>query len=228
MFEIKKRTIQRKKLSDIVFEQLLSLIKEEGLEPGDQLPAERELMNSFGVGRPVVREAMQRLASKGMIAIQHGERARLVRVDMDSMIGQIDLAARQLLSSSAETVDYLRDARVFFETGLVKLAAQRASREDIERLEAAFSAMRSNLGSENFVPADMEFHNEIARISGNPIYIAVSRAILQWMADYRKDMLSFKNQPTTLDEHKRILDRITAHDPNGAEREMHFHLTGKK
>ena len=68
MSEIKKRTIQRKKLSDIVFEQLITLIQEEGLEPGDQLPGERELMDTFGVGRPVVREAMQRLASKGMIS----------------------------------------------------------------------------------------------------------------------------------------------------------------
>ena len=69
MSEIKKRTIQRKKLSDIVFEQLIGLIQEENLQPGDQMPAERELMETFGVGRPVVREAMQRLAGMGMITI---------------------------------------------------------------------------------------------------------------------------------------------------------------
>ncbi len=227
MSEIKKRTIQRKKLSDIVFEQLITLIQEEGLEPGDQLPGERELMDTFGVGRPVVREAMQRLASKGMISIQHGERARVVKVDMNSMISQIDLAARHLLSSSTENVDHLREARLFFEMGLVKVAAQRASPEDIDRLNAAFFLMRKNLDSEQFIPADMDFHQEIARISGNPIYLAVSQAILHWMADYRMDMLSYKNQQTALAEHQRILDRISAHDPDGAEQTMYDHLTRK-
>jgi DNA-binding FadR family transcriptional regulator len=228
MSEIKKRIIQRKKLSDIVFEQLITLIQEEGLQPGDQIPAERELMDTFGVGRPVVREAMQRLASKGMISIQHGERARVIKVDMNSMISQIDLAARHLLSSSSENVDHLREARLFFETGLVKLAARRASTGDVRRLKAAFSVMRKNLDSEHFIPADMEFHNEIARISGNPIYIAVSRAILHWMADYRMDMLSYKTQHTALDEHKRILDRIAAHDADGAEQTMYDHLTRRE
>jgi DNA-binding FadR family transcriptional regulator len=168
---------------------------------------------------------MQRLANQGMISIQHGERARIVEVDMDSMIGQIDLAARHLLSSSAENVDHLREARLFFETGLVKLAAQRASAEDIERLTEAFHLMRKNLDSEHFVPADMAFHNEIARISGNPIYVAVSRAILHWMADYRRDLLSYKTQRMTLDEHEKILERISAHDAAGAENMMHDHLT---
>ena len=191
MSEIKKRLIQRKKLSDIVFEQLIDLIEEEGLQPGDQMPAERELMETFGVGRPVVREAMQRLAGMGMITIQHGERAKVGQVDMNSMIGQIDLAARHLLSSSAKNVDHLRQARTFFETGLVKIAAQKATTADVARLEVVLEKMRKGLKTDEFIPADMEFHSEIARISGNPIYVAISRAILEWMADYREDMLRF-------------------------------------
>ena len=145
MSEIKKRLIQRKKLSDIVFEQLIDLIEEEGLQPGDQMPAERELMETFGVGRPVVREAMQRLAGMGMITIQHGERAKVGQVDMNSMIGQIDLAARHLLSSSAKNVDHLRQARTFFETGLVKIAAQKATTADVARLEVVLEKMRKGL-----------------------------------------------------------------------------------
>ena len=227
MPDLKKRIIQRKKLSDIVFEQLVSLIQEEGLKPGDQIPAERELMETFGVGRPVVREAMQRLAGKGIITIQHGERAKLVRVDMNSMIGQIDLTARHLLSSSTENVDHLREARVLFETGLVKLAAERASPADLERLEGALAKMHKNLNSDRFVPADMEFHIEIARISANPIFIATSQAILNWMADYRMDMLSYKGQQLSLDEHELIVKRIAAHDLEGASQSMYSHLTRK-
>lgn len=224
MSEIKKRLIQRKKLSDIVFEQLIDLIEEEGLQPGDQMPAERELMETFGVGRPVVREAMQRLAGMGMITIQHGERAKVGQVDMNSMIGQIDLAARHLLSSSAKNVDHLRQARTFFETGLVKIAAQKATTADVARLEVVLEKMRKGLKTDEFIPADMEFHSEIARISGNPIYVAISRAILEWMADYREDMLRFKGREMTVKEHEAILGFIKANDPSGAEKAMHDHL----
>lgn len=224
MSEIKKRLIQRKKLSDIVFEQLIDLIEEEGLQPGDQMPAERELMETFGVGRPVVREAMQRLAGMGMITIQHGERAKVGQVDMNSMIGQIDLAARHLLSSSAKNVDHLRQARTFFETGLVKIAAQKATTADVARLEVVLEKMRKGLKTDEFIPADMEFHSEIASISGNPIYVAISRAILEWMADYREDMLRFKGREMTVKEHEVILGFIKANDPSGAEKAMHDHL----
>ena len=224
MSEIKKRLIQRKKLSDIVFEQLIDLIEEEGLQPGDQMPAERELMETFGVGRPVVREAMQRLAGMGMITIQHGERAKVGQVDMNSMIGQIDLAARHLLSSSAKNVDHLRQARTFFETGLVKIAAQKATTADVARLEVVLEKMLKGLKTDEFIPADMEFHSEIARISGNPIYVAISRAILEWMADYREDMLRFKGREMTVKEHEAILGFIKANDPSGAEKAMHDHL----
>jgi DNA-binding FadR family transcriptional regulator len=224
MPEIKKRLIQRKKLSDVVFEQLLSLIEEENLQPGDQMPAERELMETFGVGRPVVREAMQRLAGMGMITIQHGERAKVGQVDMHSMIGQIDLAARHLLSSSASNVDHLRQARTFFETGLVKIAAQKALPADITRLEAIVANMHKFQDSPDFITIDMEFHGEIARISGNPIYSAISRAILEWMADYRQEMLRAKARELTIAEHEEILKFIKQGDASGAERAMHDHL----
>lgn len=224
MPEIKKRLIQRKKLSDVVFEQLLDLIEEEQLQPGDQMPAERELMETFGVGRPVVREAMQRLAGMGMISIQHGERAKVGRVDMHTMIGQIDLAARHLLSSSAKNVDHLRQARALFETGLVKIAAQSASSADIARLDAIVARMHKHHAGEEFIAVDMEFHSEIARISGNPIYEAISRAILEWMADYRQEMLRFKPRERTIAEHEEILRLIKLRDPAGAEQAMHDHL----
>ncbi|EPJ84740.1 MULTISPECIES: transcriptional regulator NanR [Pseudomonas] len=224
MPEIKKRLIQRKKLSDVVFEQLLSLIEEDNLQPGDQMPAERELMETFGVGRPVVREAMQRLAGMGMITIQHGERAKVGQVDMHSMIGQIDLAARHLLSSSASNVDHLRQARTFFETGLVKIAAQKASPADISRLEAIVANMHKLKDSPDFITIDMEFHGEIARISGNPIYSAISRAILEWMADYRQEMLRAKARELTIAEHEEILKFIKQGDASGAEQAMHDHL----
>ena len=228
MPELKKQPIQRKKLADAVFERLIVLIRDDGYRPGEQMPAERDLMESYGVGRPVVREAMQRLATMGMITIQHGERARVEQVDVDSMIGQIDLSARHLLSTSPQNVGHLHEARMFVESGLVKLAAERASAADIERLKEALANMRRKIDSDDFTAADMQFHIEIARISGNPIYVAMVRAALQWMADFRGDMLQQKGRRTTLKEHECIVDCVIQRDPAGAERALREHLARPK
>lgn len=224
---LKKRPVARRKLSEIVFEQLIELIREEGYAPGDPLPTERELMETFGVGRPVVREALQRLEGMGMISIQHGERAKVRQLDMHALIQQLDVSARHLLSTSAESVDHLREARVFFETGLVRIVAERADADALERLRAALERMRTlrDAPRSEFIPADMAFHLEIARISGNPIYLAVAKAILEWMADYRRDMLRFKGTEVSIAEHERIFERVEQGDAEGAERAMRDHLT---
>src|SRR5687767_2162620 len=66
--------IVRRKLSDEVFARLKAMITSGELQPGDEMPSERELMERFGVGRPAIREAMQALAGMGLVVISHGER----------------------------------------------------------------------------------------------------------------------------------------------------------
>jgi len=66
-----------KKLSNEVRDFLLSHIQENKLSPGTVLPSERELMASYNVGRPVIREAMQSLQHMGLVTIRHGERPKV-------------------------------------------------------------------------------------------------------------------------------------------------------
>lgn len=226
MNTIKSTPIRRKKLSDEVLEQLLSLIQNGDLKTGDQMPSERELMESFQVGRPAVREALQSLASMGVVTIQHGERARITAVTAESMINQIDRSARYLLSASPKNIDHLKEARLFFEVGMVRIAAERADTDDVQRLEKALEAMESNLGrGRPFIEADMRFHRIIAEISGNPIYAAVSQAMLQWLSEYHVDMVSFPGaEDVTLQEHRAILARLRENDIEGAAQIMADHL----
>ncbi len=93
--------IRRRKLSDAVFDQLVAQIESHRLRPGDLLPSERDLMASYGVGRPAVREALQGLERMGMIEIRHGGRARVVEPSLGRMVDDIGTTMRRLLAGSA-------------------------------------------------------------------------------------------------------------------------------
>jgi DNA-binding FadR family transcriptional regulator len=218
--------IVRRKLSDEVFLRLKRLIVSGELQPGDEMPSERELMERFGVGRPAIREAMQALANMGLVAISHGERAKVLKLTAKSLFRQVDVAAKIMLSSSEDSLENLKSARIFFERGMVREAAAKATAEDVARLRATLEEQRRNLGqAEPFIGADMKLHTQISGISGNPIYVAVSEAMLGWLKEYHTDMLIWTGKEKyTLAEHEEIIERIAAHDPEGAEEAMVKHL----
>lgn len=227
MSTTKQKPILRRKLSDQVLERLVDMIESGELGAGDRMPSERELMNMYDVGRPAVREALQSLASMGMISIQHGERARVTPPTAQSMIHQIDHSARYLLSSSPKNIDHLKEARLLFETGMIRIAAAKATQEEVQRLQQWMGVMEQRMGTgKPFVQADMGFHRAIADISGNPIYAAVAQAMLQWLAEFHVDIVSFPGgEDVTLDEHRKIVDCIADNDPERAEKALADHLT---
>jgi len=218
--------IIRRKLSDEVLERLLRLISEGNLKPGDAMPSERELMERFGVGRPAIREAMQSLANMGLVTISHGERARVQELTAQSIIRQVDLSAHIMLSRSSDSLEHLKAARLFFERGMVREAAAKATAEDVAKLRAIVEEQRGLLGkAEAFMTADMRFHTQIAAISGNPIFVSVSEAMLGWLKAYHTELLMWSGKETyTLAEHALIIDAIAAGDADAAEAAMVKHL----
>ena len=218
--------IVRTKLSDEVFSRLKMLIENGELKAGDDMPSERELMERFGVGRPAIREAMQALAGKGLVEISHGERAKVLQVTAESIFRQVDLPAKLMLSGSSDSLEYLKSARIFFERGMVREAAVKATAEDIADLRLLVDKQSKNIGdSELFIDADMAFHQKIARISGNPIFAAVSGAMLGWLKSYHTEMLIWTGRENfTLAEHEEIIRAIEKGDADLAEKAMIKHL----
>jgi len=218
--------IAKRKLSNEVFDRLKRMIVDEGMEPGSSLPSERELMLRFGVGRPAIREAMQALSSMGLVEINHGERARVLELNAASILRQVDLSAHIILQRSADSLEHLKNARIFFERGMVREAANKASDADLHELRAILEEQRQSLGkAEQFILSDMRFHSQIAAISGNPIYVAVSEAMLGWLRVYHNEMLIWTGKEKyTLAEHEEIISHLAANDPDAAEVAMVKHL----
>lgn len=218
--------IQRRKLFQEVLDRLIERIRSGEFRPGDQLPSERELMTTYGVGRPAVREALQALERDGIVSISHGERARVVMPTAGTLIEQIASSAQHLLTVEPGTLDHLKDARLFLETGLARRAAENASPESLAQLQErldAHSAARNRL--EEFLPRDMAFHRQIAVMTGNPIYPAIIEAMFGWLSSFYVDLVRLPGlEDLTITEHQRIFDAIARGDGDAAAAAMHDHI----
>ena len=140
--------ITRRKLSDEVLDRLRKMIIAGELRPGDTMPSERALMARFGVGRPAVREALQTLHNSGLITISHGERSRVNQIDAETVFTQSDDIIRLVLAMEPANVDHLREARRMFELGMVRLAAERRTEDDLFDLEDTIVRQRAYLSQD--------------------------------------------------------------------------------
>ena len=218
--------IKKRKLSDEVLERLLAIFESGELKPDDEMPSERELMERFQVGRPAVREALQSLERMGLIMIRHGERAKVLTPTEDGIFNQIDFAARQLLASSDQNVDFLREARQIMEAGIVRLAAQRSTAPGIDALEKTIAAMQRSKGQRDaFVEQDQKFHLTLAKMTGNPILHTAMRAVFRWLSHYHTDFfLAPGLEDLTIKEHEELLDHIKQKDGEAASRQVSDHI----
>ena len=177
--------IQRRKLSQEVFDRLIQRINAGEFPPGAYLPAERHLMETYQVGRPAVREALQDLQRMGLVIITHGEGARILEPTAQSVLEQISETVHHILASSHQNLSQLKEARTFFEVGMVRLAAARATSEDIADLREIVANMEASVNEfATFMKHDVQFHRRVAEMTGNPIYVAISDGLLQWLSRY--------------------------------------------
>ena len=149
------------------------------------------------------------------------------RLTAGSAMRQLDPIAQLLLSVSPESLEHLKEARSFFEREMVRRAAELATAADVADLRAICARQASLAGDPTaFIGADMAFHTRIALITGNPIYVAVSEMMLGWLQEYHAHLLIWHGHgDRTLAEHAEVIERIEAHDLDGAEQALTRHLT---
>lgn len=224
--EAKTDPIARRKLSHQIEERLLAEVQAGHVRPGDLLPSERELMARFQVGRPAIREAMQNLQRMGLIEIRHGERPRVAQPSMERAIVQMGETMRHVLAHSASSLEHLKQARATFEMEMTRIAAKTRTPEQLAGIEAVLEKMKKTKPtSPDFLVLDGRFHLEIARVSGNPIFVVLSEALFSWLANFHAHLVrSPGHESVTIAEHDAILAAIAEGDPDQAARLMGDHL----
>jgi len=217
--------IPRRRLYEEVERRLADEIRSGRLKAGDPIPSERDLMQRYGVGRPAIREALLSLRQKGLVRIGAGERTRVSKPTLDAVVEGVS-GSVSLMLANPQGVRDLQHARRFFECALARHAAEHAAASDVERLRSRLEANCSALNNPAaFERTDVEFHYELARIAGNPIFSSLHQATVGWLTQQRSISLM---QPgamrTAFAYHQRVFDAIAAHDPNAAESGMRAHL----
>jgi GntR family transcriptional regulator, transcriptional repressor for pyruvate dehydrogenase complex len=211
------------RLSDKVAEMMLETILSRKLQVGDRLPSERELGEQFNVSRTVVREAVRALVAKGVIEVRSGSGLRVAAVDAAAVSESMSL----YLHGATLDFEKVHEVRALLEVHIAGLAAERASEEDIAKLRGVHERMKREAGDvESAARDDLEFHRMIALATQNDLYLLLMDSIGSALIDIRRENLGSGSTPTTISQHETVLDRIAAHDPEGARKAMAAHLAG--
>ncbi len=209
-------------LIDSVKEQLLTLIREGHLKPGDSLPSERELMESLRVGRSSVREALQSLATMGVIEIRPGRGAFVRQPNTEDLLPADTL--RVLLDR--DTMIEIVEARTLLEGEMASMAAERATEEDLIRMADILEAMRQRMDDvEQSLALNAKFHLAIAQAAHNNVLLKM----LQSVRDYLEDKLRELSQDPasmqqSLSDRRHMYDCIRSGNAKCAKEAMQKHL----
>jgi GntR family transcriptional regulator, transcriptional repressor for pyruvate dehydrogenase complex len=217
------RVRRERRLSDKVADMMLETILSERLQVGERLPSERELSEQFGVSRPVVREAVRALVTKGIIQSRSGSGLRVAEVDASAVSESMSLYLR----GSEFDFEKVHELRVLLETHIAGLAADRATDEDVAEIRAVHERMKAERADvEAAARNDLEFHRLIARATHNELYVVLLESIGKTLFDLRRGNLGSGTVLRTVEEHENVLDAVAAHDAARASDTMEHHLNG--
>ena len=224
---MKFEPIKPKKVSTQIAEQIRSSILNGDFTPGDKLPPERELAEMFGVSRPSVREAINVLASSGLVESHQGG-GTMVKSLVESAAGN---PLTEMIRVEGERALDVIEVRKGMEAWTAWYAAQRAEPEDIAKLEAIIGEMGHNL--ESLKPSenlDANFHTVIARATRNVVWLHLMQSIFDAMKEFQKNVwravyLTDADHRMLYGHHKAIFQAIRKKDPERAREAMLAHLT---
>ena len=218
----KIRPVERTSISDEIVEQILALIANGDLKPGQRLPSERELCKNFNAGRSSLREALRCLSIVGVLTARVGE-GTSVAPNGGMFLGKI---VEWRIVTEKHDIEDMMQVRIALEGVTAASAAIRGTEEDLAKLQGMISKMEAALDNEKkFAALDLEFHIMLATISKNfLIYdlVALLRGQLEKML--QKVLLLPNAIPLTFKEHVTICNAIKRHDPDAASDAMRKHL----
>lgn len=217
------------------YDRVVSFLQEQllsgELKTGDILLPERELAVRLGVSRPVLREALRALSMIGAVEIRHGIGTVVKRPDV-STLGDFFTF---VLAQQADVIDDIMEARVAIEHHAIRLACDRATQTDLERIAQCLTQIVETIHDPNAGgQADFNFHESIVRAARSPtlinLYSSISTLMMRSHLDRREQIASVEGFESFLvDHHRLIYQAIVAREPAKADDLLrrHFEIGGE-
>ncbi len=215
--------VTRVSLVDTVIGRIRQVIDEGGLSSGDRLPSETELAESLQVSRTVLREAIGRLETMGLLTVRRG---RGMFVGDRSSLSNCANLVRSAVSIAPRELLTITEFRQVLECYAARQAATLATPDDLEELSAILAAMdQPGLEYMEAIRHDFEFHRKLVEIAGNELMVNVLQVVRDLVI---AAMIHTTPRPRTPEEtsrfHLDILEAVRAGDADAAERAMRRHM----
>lgn len=211
---------------EVVVQGIQEMIVSGEIGPADRLPVEPLLASRFAVSRSSLREGVRALVAMGILETRQGSGTTVTSLNPDLLLKPLEFWASIQAGKSSRDLHIVRQA---LEVESAAMAAIRRTDTDIERLRCLIDAAKPAIQSidhEAAMAADLEFHLALAKISRNPVLIALLEALSRptlrmrmWQSIHRSGRIE-----VTHHEHQAILNAVAAGDPISAHAAMHTHL----
>jgi GntR family transcriptional repressor for pyruvate dehydrogenase complex len=218
--------VKRVHRSQVVRDELLAAIKRGELKPGDPIPSERQLGETFGVSRVSVREALRSLEAMNLVEVHHGRGAFVAAGPGDRYAAPF----ANWLQVHRDAVDELLKVRGALDELAAGEAALRHDDDDLMRLRAAQSAFaelagREGASLEELTELDVAFHLAIARAAHGELLLHLSDDLHHQLSESREAVFALRARATdSAAEHATIVDAIARRDAAGAKAAVARHI----
>jgi GntR family transcriptional repressor for pyruvate dehydrogenase complex len=217
------KVIRASRLYEQIVQQIEDSVLNGSLKPGDQLPAERDLAQRFGVSRTAVREAVKTLREKGLVEAYSGRGTFITDGTSQAARQSFDLMVK---IGQQEGSPHLAELRLILEPGIAALAAARVKEEDLTAMREAVAVMdRAQKDPAAYIEADLDFHLALAEAAANPLILSLIDSIVGLLREQRIKIFNVEGGPQRGQvHHKRILEAMERRDPEMARGAMRAHL----
>lgn len=215
--------------SDEALRRIVGMIFEGRLSPGTRLPAERELSEQLGVSRTTLRDAMSRLRARGYVE-GRSKSGNYVCTAIPQAISQ---PIEEVVAAQVVGFGHIIELRELLELWAVEKAAQSAAAPKLTRLRECLrsmqraSSLRTDEQLRRYSEADLAFHQTIAEMTGNPLYIHLIHFIghlITRSVSLSRDLLADDFVKQNQDVHRRIFEAIRKGDGQAARAAMAAHF----
>jgi DNA-binding FadR family transcriptional regulator len=215
--------LKPQRLSEEVYRQLKGSILGGYFKPGDRLPSEKAFSETFGVGRPVVREALRSLENSGLISVRPGAGGGAFVQKIDSSI--LADTFEGIMKMDHVSLEELTEARLALEMGSLPLVFKRIKTEDLDKLERNLREVRENLERGVRGKRNLGFHVLLLKASGNQLLSKIAEALMGLMGNLLEEYAySIERSRDVLKIHEQLIHLLRTKQHSKATQVLEAHI----